>query len=45
MNLIIVVPSYNMTEQCYKNVISLQNQIPEAKFLVVNNNSTNNNNS
>jgi hypothetical protein len=30
-----------MTEQCYKNVISLQNQIPEAKFLVVNNNSTN----
>ena len=41
MNLIIVVPSYNMTEQCYKNVISLQNQIPEAKFLVVNNNSTN----
>jgi len=40
MNLIIVVPSYNMTEQCYKNVISLQNQIPEAKFLVVNNSST-----
>ena len=30
-----------MNEQCYKNVLSLQNQIPEAKFLVVNNSSTN----
>jgi hypothetical protein len=39
MNLIIVVPSYNMNEQCYKNVLSLQNQMPEAKFLVVNNSS------
>lgn len=40
MNLIIVVPSYNMNEQCYKNVLSLHYQLPEAKLLVVNNNST-----
>ena len=40
MNLIIVVPSYNMNEQCYKNIISLHKQIPEAKILIVNNNST-----
>jgi hypothetical protein len=30
-----------MTEQCYKNVLSLQDQLPEAKIVVVNNNSTN----
>ncbi len=41
MNLLVVVPSYNMTEQCYKNVLSLQDQLPEAKIVVVNNNSTN----
>lgn len=29
-----------MNEQCYKNVLSLHNQIPEAKMVVVNNNST-----
>ena len=40
MNLLVVVPSYNMNEQCYKNIISLHKQIPEAKILVVNNNST-----
>lgn len=39
MNLLVVVPSYNMTEQCYKNVLSLQAQLPEAKIVVVNNNS------
>ena len=41
MNLLVVVPSYNMTEQCYKNVLSLQDQLPKAKIVVVNNNSTN----
>lgn len=40
MNLIIVVPSHNMNEKCYENVLALHNQLPQAKMIVVNNDST-----
>ena len=40
MKCLIIVPSYNMNESCFNNVVSLRSLFPNYKIIVVNNNST-----